>query len=672
MALRGGCKLGLVNSVVSRVNNQILRQNRFVTPEAVRLDAMLRLNSLYPRMLGHRQWWAAFCEIREAKLNGQVMNLAVIPKLNEEGLALLELIKTDCQGKFREAWEALPRAGKASHWQRLTFWLLLNAPDLSLEFLLVTTGGMDKPDFQMLVDCVWYLEKFYYDVLSTWEKGSHTYESVVQTCLDPKTWPILRLPQKGIRLYLRRSGHAAVVSAFKIVCERQIEMTTETALYFMNRFTEFGDIDMALEAFRFALKLKQPGFSLDSLGVMRHCCKLLTLDTVQDGSGGRNFRILPQLLEMGVRPDRDMMNLVLSNAFRTGNPVLGLDMLEFMKSQDYDLDSYTYVALLCDAVDREDRVRVGELVREIEGKGDLRRHKYIASKIFHAHYVFTAKRMDSGAEPSEVFYSMLDMYNELHDITPLKELLIIPPNYTPPSGGANTPPSLVALYIMIATYFRCQKRISLVRQVYERFRTLVMEGHEIIAPLAETDHTYNEFLVAYRDDPRALQYCVELVEDMLQSPPPVGLDSHGKKKVFAHVKPTVRTWTILLSAFTFNRQPLAAEKVKEMMAKQSIKYNQVTWNIIVNGYANAQNVPETAKAIKMMEDQGFPIDEYAMKSLRYLRDPERLWVALEELDEKAAQEASLESTPAPENESEKAWEQLLDKGLRRLEARSKT
>ncbi|BDD55072.1 hypothetical protein MAP00_000626 [Monascus purpureus] len=672
IARRKGLNVGVVNSVVSRFNKRLQHQRRVLKPQSVQQDVIIRLTSLYSRMLGHRQWRAAYSEIHKAKRGGhEVKNEAVIPKLNKNGLALLELVKEDCQGKFAEAWEALPRTGKAMHWQRLALWLLRNSPDLTLEFLLVTTKNSDKPNFSMVADCMAYLDEFHYNVLGTWQKGSYTYQSLVETCLDPNHWPILSLPQKGVRIYLLRASYDAVCSAFKMVCERRIEMTAQTVLCFMLRFTEFGDVDRALDALRYIPKLRQAGFSLFSQGVMRHCCKLLTLDSVQESNGARNFRILPQLLEMGVRPNRDMMNVVLANAFKTGDPQLGLDMLEFMKSQGHELDSYTYVTLLGDAVAREDRTRFGELMHEVEQKYNWKIHRYLASKVFHAHYVFTAKHMESDANPIEVFYSMLKIYNELHDITPLKDLLIIPPNYQPPPGSGTSSPSLMALYIMIATYFRCQRRISIVHQVYTRFRTLVMEGHEVIAPLAETDHTYNEFLIAYRNDPRALRYCLQLVEDMLQRPLPVEFDAGRKRKIITHAKPTPRTWTILLSAFTWNRQTLAAEKVKELMAKQKVEFNQVTWNVIVNSFANAQDVAGTARSIKLMEENGFSIDAYTMKSFRYLRDPERLWIALDELDQKADAEAGLQSTVAPQNETSKARELLLDQGLRRLEAKAR-
>jgi pentatricopeptide repeat protein len=221
----------------------------------------------------------------------------------------------------------------------------------------------------------------------------------------------------------------------------------------------------------------------------------------------------------------------------------------------------------------------------------------------------------------------------------------------------------MALYIMIATYFRCQRHISKIYQIYFQFRKLVAEGHESISPLAETDHTYNEFLIALRRHRGALRSCVRLVDDMLNPPPP-----SPTGRAIVHARPSMHTWTILLTAFTFNRQTQAAEKVRDMMAKYGVKANDVTWNTIINGYANAQQIPETTHAIKEMERHGFAIDQYTIKSLRWVRDPDSLWDAMDAMDETATSAQSSESTEVDEGPDD---DLLINNGLKRLEAKEK-
>lgn len=573
-------------------------------------------------------------------------------ELDRLGYRLVDMLENEGRESFQRDWESLTLGVKRFQWPRLALWWLQNSPKFALEFLLATNNP-PYPPFSMVVHCMIYIKKFC-------NTDENLYRSVVSTCMDPERWPAVVVSQRGVRLYLNFSSLDKVSRAFALMRKWDIEMSPVTALCFMKYFTEGRDINRAIEALRLIPLLNVPGFELDSVPVMRHCCKLLTLDTVQEKDGVRNFRILPKLLELGVRPNLHMMNVVLLNAFKSGDPQLGEDMLKYMKDNDMELDSYTYLTLLSDAVARGDRARVEEVMREIDPNEELRKNPYIVSKIFHAHFTFTAKRVDSYADPAGIFLSMLDLYSRYYDLAPLKDLQLIPPSFAPIERGADAEPSCVALYIMLATYLRSKKNSDRAYRLYRRFRQLVMEGHKTIAPLAEFEQFPNEFIVAFREDPHALRYCVEVVEDMLHPDPGV-VTAEGRKVTPA--KPTVWTWNILLSAFIFHRQLQAAEKVKEMMRKHGVEYDQTTYNTIINGYANAQDIHETVATIKEMESHGYKIDSYTIRPLRFLRDPERLGAALDELDQKTAEQARWE-----QEVEEKEREELLEQGLRRLAA----
>ncbi|CAG8037120.1 unnamed protein product [Penicillium salamii] len=668
----------LVHRAATQVNRGIQLKNKILTDRGLFLSLAIRLNSLYSRTLAYRQWKGSYTAIFNAKLDGGVVHRR-LPSLNDDAKYLLDMVLDDCYGSFQETWEDLNRPTKAWAWQRLAIWLLQNAPEKALDFLIVTTKPLHKPDANMVSDCFIYLDRFYYhDWLRGWSSDTHTYATAIADCMQPEDWPIINPPQRGLRLYIRRTDSARAVKAFRLVNERGITMEAQTLLCFMNKFTHQKNVELALKALGSIPRINHPDFTMASSGVLRHCCKLLTLDSVEDTAEGRNFRILPRLLNMNVQPDRDMMNLVLANAYKTGDPQLGADMLDFMQRHHHVFDSYTYVTLLTDAVARGDHSRVDELTREIETQEQFNENPYIFSKLMHAHYTFTAKHLDPESDPAGVFYSMLEMYNKLHDISPLKALFIVPSHYTPPVTGLQNkiPPSRVALFLMISTFFRCKNKHTQAHRIYDQFRELVRMGDPSIAPLVETDHVYNEFLIAFRKSPLSLRSSVRLVEDMLDTST---LPTHTTTGVpLKHVAPSKHTWTILLSAFNYNGQPDAAEKVKEMMAKYNVRYNQVTWNTIINGFANTQSITETASAIRQMEQQGFVIDRYTMNSLRYLRDPQRLWDSVAELDKASANSAyeePLATEPTPDVHTglqELEHDDLIDSGLQKLELKSKS
>lgn len=600
-------------------------------------------------------WRAARDKIFAARLLQKSSRISL--EFNEEDNSLLNILKADPDNAFRNKWASLLRHDKLSHWQRLSLWLLYHSPEFVPDFLRITCQDTDKPRLIFVTDCIRFLLKLYPDVVD---------QSLITICLHPDNWPIHQLPQKAVRIYVENSERNAVYYAWSIAREKRMILTPESLLCFMKRFTELGDIDSAIEAIRMVQNMENPEFSMDSEAVIRHCCKLLTLDSVVGDGSERNFRILPKLLQLGVQPTRDLMNVVLSNAYKTGDSQLGQDILNYMQAQGLKSDSYTYLTLLTNAVGAGDSQRLEALLQEIQVKEELHRNPWIMSKVLHAHFLSMVKENDFTDDPNAFFYSMLAMYNRLHDITPLKELSVVPYHYNPPSGSGDSPPSVVALYIVISTYLRCVKSIVNVEHVYSRFRQLVLEGHGTIAPLAATDHTYNEFLVAFRNDPRGLRPAVRLVEDMLSSVPK---DAPTTKRIarigVEHAPPSSQTWNILMSCFVFNRQPHAADKVKAMMGKHGVPCLIDTWNMIINNHANSQNVPALAQAIKQMELEGFTPDKYTHNSLRFLRDPERLWAAVEELDQGPDPGSGVESSSqAAAKEPDSV--SLLDQGLQRL------
>ncbi|KAL5043670.1 hypothetical protein BDW71DRAFT_187548 [Aspergillus fruticulosus] len=632
-------------------------RRQFVDQRVWEKDMEIRSASLYYDPKAIRAWRTTCRLIREARADRKPF--PELPKLTDHDYILLKALGMASKEVFREAWDLMPKDDQGAHWHRLSLWLLCHFPSLVPDFLQITCHGPTfKPIFVAVTDCVQHLLRFFPDLVD---------RSFIIDLMHPDRWPVLLLPQRPVRIYVANADRHDVHYAWNLVREKRIHMAPNTLLSFMKRFTQFRDVDAALEAVEMIKEAAHPEFPMDSKEVVRHCCKLLTIDFVVDDGDVRNFRILPKLLELGVPPTRDLMNVVLLNAFRSGDTHVSQGILNYMKDQELEPDAYTYMALLTDAVRVGDHERFQSLLREIQVKEELQRNPWIMTKILHAHFLTIAKGRDLDEDPSDIFYSMLDMYGRLHDITPLKELLILPPHYVQYANDVS-PPSVVALYIMIATYLRCVKSMSRVEQIYSRFRDLVLSGHESIAPLAATDHTYNEFLVAFRNSPAGLRPAVRVIEDMQHSASAQGLakeDGNTGIEQVKHTPPTVRTWTLLMSCFVFNKQPHAAEKVRAMMDKHGVRYDIDVWNMVINNYANSQNVPALARAFKQMEFEGIKPDSYTLNPLRYLRDPERLWVAIDDLDRaefrKGTSGNDWNAVESKENE-----ESLFEQGLQRL------
>lgn len=637
-----------VNAAIDRAQKSLQEQGRVLSKEAFDFEVRLRLTSMYP-YTGTPNWWdSAYQEIYTANLDEQDHTWE-IPRRFGHVKTLIDQMKDK---SMEEVWKGLDKRGKAASWPVIALWLLRESPEKFPEFLLATHSD-PYPPFTMASDCMLYIRYFHNELAQT-----EIYRSAVQTCMGPDRWPVISLSQRGARLYVMLAGFEKASEAFEVLKTRESLISPMTLLCFVNIFTQAGEIDKAIECLRMIHASDTDPTLLNSDTVARHCSSLLKLDTVVEEDGERNFRILPQLLKLGIKPNHIMMNIILSNSFATGDSHLGLDMLKYMKDQGMQLDAYTYLELLQDAVARLDRDRVQTLMHEISSNEEFKGNKYLSSKVFHAHFIFGAKELYIKTGSTEAFLDMLEMYSRSYDLTPLKDLAMIPPHYENPAAEHKCEPSPPVLFIIIATYLRVQVDASKSFRLYRRFCELVEEGHPIVAPMVAYPHFFNEFILPFRARGSDLRDCLTIVENMLE-PASEYITVNGAR--IKRAKPNIWTWNTLLSVFNAARQPDAVNVIRSMMQKHNIEYDRVTWNTIIWGDAKMQDMMTAALSVQQMENAGFMPNSYTMRALRESRDPEQLHNALESLNERSQQLLDWESKVEEEEK-----EELLDKGLQRL------
>lgn len=644
-----------VKESVRRAEAALRNQGRFITKEAFDHDIKIRLSTMFSVEGIPKLWISYFQNLFTCKQKGKMESWHPPPVIDQGTYQLFNTLQEKGLEGFKELWDAYGERAKCRQWPLVALHILSTCPALMPDFL-IGTDSAPYPPFAMVSDCMLYLHLFHKEV------DPNARQAAILQCMDPDRWPVVLLPQRGVRLYAMTAGKENAYRAMEIMRSRDSQVSVYTLLAFMNVCTQAGDVDKALECLRaIALVEDRQGLSMNSEGILRHCCKLLELDEVVDENGVRNFKILPQILKLGVTPCLEMMNVVLSNAFDTGDPHLGLDMLDYMKEQGMEFSSYTYNILLTDAVARKDRDRVDALLHEINLHPELKDNRFIASKVFHSHYVFGAKDAYRSDNPGRHLMDMLDVYCRYYDPTPLKELGIIPERFNTMDVPEEGQPSTIILMIMIATYLRCNPRHVATMRLYKRFRELVAQRHPVIAPLVQHQQVFNEFIISFRPYAADLKDCISIVEDMISAEPFEVNDT-----VIYPAKPNDYTWNTLMSVFVAHRDVEGVASVREIMQQSGIKFTQVTWTTIINGAVRNQDIPATIAALKEMEEDGFALDDYTFKAFRLASDPEGLQAAIEALDKETEQLVE-EEMKVLEREND----ELMDRGLKRLALASK-
>ncbi|EEH16575.1 hypothetical protein PABG_06662 [Paracoccidioides brasiliensis Pb03] len=616
--------------------------HRFLKPSQRRREYFLRSRCLYTKTLIHPHWNNNFHSLYQHKLKGENMS-TLWEKLKldyeEEAMRWLTGINwvTEDLHYLERQWFKLTRDERARLWPPIALWLLINSPRAALSFLVVTSRP-PYAAFNMIAMCFLYLRAFHFDKdFAPDERYNQLYHKALRICLNPSKWPVIQAFEPGIRVYLSQVPPEDMAAAFDTVVNQKIYLEYQTLTFFMDLFVKQGDISRSLAALKLVRTCHCYPQILSNPHVLDRCCMLLSLDYVIEKDNQRYFRILPEILDFGVPLNQPMLNIIFRNALKQKAPEFVPHVLHEMGEKGLSPNSYTYISLLDDAVSRRDLQHLDVIVREISGQESLRTNPFVTSKMLHIFYSLDRLNPDGGWGDTDMFSRMLNIYSRAHNIQPLVDLGII---HEGQDGlhideSEESPPSNHALCIMTAAYLRILGSTREVRNVFDRFLELRDQGHEAIGPLAESDYIYNTFLYefAHRRAHR-MENCVAVLSTMLQPLPPSAVLQSQNNRPLEQVKPTIHTWTIFLSAFVRERQPQAIEKIRDMMAKQGMKFNDYTWNTAVRGFSKMQMVEQAAQAVNTMVKEGWTVDEYTLKGMRYVRDYDRLFALLDNVEAK--------------------------------------
>ncbi|PGH15804.1 hypothetical protein AJ79_02185 [Helicocarpus griseus UAMH5409] len=612
-------------------------RRRRLSHEEYKWEYALAFKSLYTKTSIHPDWANNFRVAIQHRLKG-VDSATVWDKLKldheEEALKWLASIDwTADPTNLSRRWRGLRRSEAERLWPVIALWLLLNHPRAAVAFL-IATDILPRPPFHMVSDCFIYLEALHYNDIAYDKQSKEYYHKAIHSCLGPAKWSAVQARQRGIRLFTKRGTSKDWHTAFSFINSRNIAVGWQTAVYFMDFFTKEGDISRALEALRLIPASAHPWY-LKKERVLERCCKLLTLDYVIEKDGQRYFRILPEILKIGVRPNQSMLNIMFRNALKQRVPAVMPDIINEMGRRRLRPDSYAYISFLDDAVRRGDLQHLDVIVREISDQEHLMTNPFIASKMLHVMYLLDSINPQQGWGDADVFARMLKIYSTAHDTQPLVDLGIVQDGQaTLHRESKKSSPSSHALVIMIAAFLRMGST-QVMRDTFKRFINLCNEGHESFGPLAESDYIYNMFmnLFSQRQSDR-LDNCIMVLNTMFQPLLPTAVLRSQNDRHLKQIKPTVQTWTIFLSAFVRERQYDAIEKIRTMMLKQGLQFNDFTWNIAVRGYSSVQLLDKAAAAVKMMMSEGWEPDKYTMRSLERIRGHDRLFTLLDIVDSK--------------------------------------
>lgn len=422
--------------------------------------------------------------------------------------------------KIREKWKALSQKERDDLWPKVMIRTLKNDQRAALKFIVATSCRPHPPSYAVSDSLEYIVSYFLYNVGDPDIATVAILFRTVTGLLDLLGTRYLHLTQKTIFLLLLHLPIDEVEELYATLAQRNHPIQENTLLQFISAFARKGRTQLALDALQ---KFHDNGGDINKPRVKSVCATLL--QRKYRGASNHSMSdsdIFRELLGLGLQPNIIIYNILVQNAVEAGHPETAWQIHAMMLENGINADVYTYSILFKDAKLRGDRSAMERVMDFVKSKEIANEH--IITDILHGMFLINeTERHEKHMERSQIIPAspikrMLPLYAEYFDLEPIRGLLTQPyRNLDPQSNREKMHPSGTTLVVMFTALIRGFSNYTSLTQWYDRFRTMVLNGHPDIAPLAESTYIYDALIMCLGRWPETLPLCTNVIRDMLSS-----------------------------------------------------------------------------------------------------------------------------------------------------------
>ena len=543
-----------------------------------------------------------------------------------------------------QTWMHMPSEIRLALWQDVMLWCLRNSPLRALKLLIASMRGRKlRPPRHVVGDCLQSLAR------RLLHRAAKPHTRTVLSLYNALERYVGGTPREGhaqsvsdqvIYLLIQHLDDERFLSLLQMLARANVHLHANTLLQALQRTLKMGDVNVSLKLLQL---VSQSGLDMQKDQVQSACVTLIRAEHGVQEPYPIQTKILTRILEMGVRPNIAFFNAIILNTIQAGYLDLAMKMFGIAKENRLAPDWITCRILLRGAVSGADRETCLTMIEEITRGADLLRDHRVQSDMLNA---ISHSRAHS-------YNHMLDFYRRHLDTTPLEDLGML----TSKTEGRQSEdfsaserwPSPGILGQMICAYVRAHQDSVELLDRYNRYHEFVCQQHPLIAPVAQTDHVSNAFLIAFGRRARTLPHCAMIMRHMLDDSRSRRLSVQPEPVYPRLAAPSVQTWSILADAYSRHGQKMAAEKVLQLMQERNVAPNQVTWNSIISGLSSTQHVESAIDMLQRMRVAGFQPNHRTLSGLGKVYDRKRLLGAFEEASRESRSLGS--QIPSPQSDS---------------------
>ena len=452
-----------------------------------------------------------------------------------------------------QRWQLLSLRNKRRRWPDVMLRCLTVSADQSLYFLIKTNVKPLAP-FELVMDALLYIKRSYGAEINSRADLQSQFVQVLRQQREPSRW-IYQMEQKHLDLLLEDCTDEEGKDLFEKLLNYEIHLSYHCLLTLMGFFTRSGDIDSALKALDH-MEIERRLHADEYL--LSRCTNLLKLDHIVHDGDSPNFRILPRILEAGVKPNLPIHNLIMKNAVNLGAHVVAWDLYRYMQERHLPTSARTYLILMQDALARRDPEGLEEIFSAVHGRKDLSQNPYLIActlnviRVMYGHYMMRSSTL--------VFSKMLAVYCRAFSTAPLRHLRIIYESTRLSFSQVQVEPDANTLAFVVWAYVTSQYVPKVVESLFAWVEHLRSKGDETALALTRCLPYYDGFILFFARESSSLPTCLQIVQLMLDR----------------GVEPSATTWGILVKALEKHGQFQAAEELRTMMGQKGVNAEKAT------------------------------------------------------------------------------------------------
>ncbi|KJX97104.1 hypothetical protein TI39_contig560g00002 [Zymoseptoria brevis] len=510
-------------------------------------------------------------------------------------------------------------------WNSIALWFLYHDPEYAIDFLAASSASKVFPLRQNLGLSIQHLVLHFRHCQDeeTRDRNMKKIAQTLPTFLNDHEVLRLHFTQGGTIRHLMPYWTSDQIDALWLAIQQgRLVVLWHTLLHLARYFIDNDQFSTGLDVI---LAAKAKDAIVDSYAFRSSCAHLLRVASTQPSGLRVTLRLVDNFVAMGLTLNLQMCNIVILNAIDAGDLNTAFSLYRSLVQNGLEADDFTYGILLkgCRGIDDADVLN--ETIRSAIGHVNVQRNERLATEILHCLNLFHTKK-----DPENVFNIIADAYTQLFDAHPLRLLGVL--KQPLPSGVVRRmAPSQYVLGVMLSAYLnhvhRQTKTHHAAREVYDRYRELVLAGTEPFASSISTDYLPNLFLHSFIRTEQGLLSASQVIKDMQR---PTKNSNRVKQ-----CPPSVQSWTIFASGFTRHGKMELAEQVLTYMRKKNLEPDAVTWNVLVKGYAARQDEVGLLASLNRLEDGGHEWTQATVAGMRWYRKQEQLGEVLKRKEQKA-------------------------------------